>query len=146
MRAVAQEVQCIRDILHKYELASGQAINLDKSALIFSSNVLDANRDLLVSILGVQGRSKVGKYLGVPSFIGRNKKEVFNYVKDRIWSKISSWKGKMLSMAGREVLIKSVAQAIPVYCMSMYLIPPSLSDESHKMLNSFWWGSGSNKT
>lgn len=46
-----------------------------------------------------------------------------------------------LSMAGREVLLKSVAQAIPAYCMSMYLFPQSLGDEIQRMFNSFWWGS-----
>lgn len=78
-------------------------------------------------------------YLGLPSLIGRNKKETFTYVKDRIWKRINSWKGKTLSMAGREILLKSVAQAIPSYCMSMYLIPESLGEEIQCMLNSFWW-------
>lgn len=59
---------------------------------------------------------------------------------------MSSWKGKTISMAGKEVLIKSVAQVIPSYCMSMYLIPPSLSDEIQKMLNSFWWGSSNRES
>jgi hypothetical protein len=46
----------------------------------------------------------------------------------------------MLSQAGKEVLIKSVAQAIPSYCMSVFLLPMSIGDEIEKMLNSFWWG------
>lgn len=43
-------------------------------------------------------------------------------------------------MAGREVLLKSVAQAIPSYCMGAFLIPHSLYDELQRMMNSFWWG------
>lgn len=45
-------------------------------------------------------------------------------------------------MAGREVLIKSTAQAILAYCMSMYLLPSILGNEIQRKLNSFWWGSG----
>jgi hypothetical protein len=53
----------------------------------------------------------------------------------------SKLEGKHLSKAGREVLIKSVAQSIPTYCMSSFLLPTTLGDEIQKMLNSFWWGS-----
>ncbi|PNY14146.1 ribonuclease H, partial [Trifolium pratense] len=46
----------------------------------------------------------------------------------------------MLSQAGKEVMIKLVAQAISTYCMSVFLLPMSIGDEIEKMLNSFWWG------
>ncbi|MCH79948.1 replication protein A 70 kDa dna-binding subunit [Trifolium medium] len=42
-----------------------------------------------------------GKYLGLPSMIGRNKKSIFHYIKERIWKRVSSWSSKMLSQAGR---------------------------------------------
>lgn len=38
------------------------------------------------------------------------------------------------------MLRKAVLHAIPSYCMSSFLIPPSLSDELQKMINSFLWG------
>jgi hypothetical protein len=41
-------------------------------------------------------------------------------------------------------MIKSVLQAIPSYVMSVYLIPDSIISEIERMLNSFWWGDGSN--
>jgi hypothetical protein len=81
-----------------------------------------------------------GRYLGLPSMTGRSKKSIFNYIKDRIWNRISCWSSKMLSQAGKEVLIKSVAQAIPSYCMGVFLLPTSIGDEIDRMLNSFWWG------
>lgn len=137
MRTNEQEVVCMKEILSSYEKASDQVLNLNKSELMFSSNVLPQTRVNISKVLGVQERPGVDKYLGLPTLIGRNKRDVFHYIKDRIWRKISSWKGKTLSIAGKEILIKSVAQAIPSYCMSMYLIPLSLADEIQKMLNSF---------
>jgi ribonuclease HI len=76
--------------------------------------------------------------------IGRKKKEVFAYIKDRIWKRINSWRGRALSRAGKEVMIKSVLQAIPTYVMSIYLIPDSTIKELERLMNSFWWGGGAN--
>jgi hypothetical protein len=74
--------------------------------------------------------------------IGRNKQATFNFIKDRVWQKINYWSSKCLSKAGREVMIKSVLQAIPSYVMSIFLLPSSLIDAIEKMLNAFWWGHG----
>jgi hypothetical protein len=49
-----------------------------------------------------------------------------------------------MSRAGKEVMIKSVLQAIPSYVMSVYLLPDSTIKDIEIMLNSFWWGGGAN--
>ncbi|GKB23822.1 hypothetical protein Tco_0863223 [Tanacetum coccineum] len=54
------------------------------------------------------------KYLGLSSVIGRSKKVVFRAIIDRIKKKLQGWKEKTLSIGGKEVLIKSVAQAMPM--------------------------------
>ena len=38
------------------------------------------------------------------------------------------------------MLIKSVAQAVPQYFMSAFLLPLSLLEELQRLINSFWWG------
>jgi len=40
--------------------------------------------------MGVQQVLGTGKYLGVPSMIGRSKNSTFKFIKDRIWNKINS--------------------------------------------------------
>ena len=45
-----------------------------------------------------------------------------------------------MSNAGREILIKAVAQATPTYTMSCFKIPNSLCNELNSMISSFWWG------
>jgi hypothetical protein len=131
-------------LLDIYGAASGQEINLSKSEVFFSRNMSSAAQADLSSIMGVRHVMGTGNYLGLPSMVGRSKKATFSYVKDRIWRKINSWRGRSLSKAGKDVMIKSVLQSIPSYIMSVYLIPESIINDIEKMLNSFWWGGGTN--
>lgn len=84
------------------------------------------------------------KYLGIPSMIGRKKKSIFNYLRDKIWKQIQHQSGKHLSKVGRVVLVKSIAQEIPSYCMGTFRIPPTLQEEIQRMMNYFLWGSNIN--
>jgi hypothetical protein len=45
----------------------------------------------------------------------------------------NAWEEKFLSAAGKETLIKSVAQAIPVYVMSVFLLPASVHQALEKV-------------
>ena len=65
---------------------------------------------------------------------------MFAEVKERVGKKLAGWKEKMLSMGRKEVLIKAVAQAVPVYTMSCFLLPKGLCEEIEGMIRSFLWG------
>ena len=58
--------------------------------------------------IGVRAIRQYEKYLGLPALVGRAKKRSFIYIKERVWKKLQGWMEKLLSQAGREVLIKSV--------------------------------------
>ena len=142
-KSTEEETRVIHRILELYESYSGQAINLQKSSIMFSSNVRTDKQKVLSAMLGVTNGINTGKYLGLPSLIGRSKRATFSYIKDTIWKRIQGWRNKLLSQVGKGVLIKSVSQAIPTYSMSVFLLPVSVCDEIQKMMNSFWWGSSS---
>jgi len=80
------------------------------------------------------------RYLGLPPLVGRGKKKAFNHIKDQVGHKIASWKGKLLSPASREILIKAVAQATPTYTMNCFKISDSLCSELNSLVSNFWWG------
>ena len=80
------------------------------------------------------------KYLGLPPLVGRGKRKAFNQIKDHVGRKIASWKGKLLSYAGKEILIKEVAQATPMYTMSCFKLPDTLCKELNSLMGNFWWG------
>ena len=48
----------------------------------------------------------------------------------------------MLSQASREVLIKSVIQAIPTYAMGCFKLPLGLCDDIETMIKKFGGGKG----
>ena len=141
-RAEGREALVMKNILETYEKASGQAIRLPKSEAYYSRSVPYPTQDSITPILGVCAVMGTGKYLGLPSMIGRSKEATFGFIKDRIWHKINYWSSKCLSKAEREVLIKSALQSISSYIMSVYLLPNKLVDAIEKMINAFWWGHG----
>ena len=123
------EGETIAKILQTYERASGQSINLEKSSAYLSSNTSDSQKQLILEILGVKKVNRIETYLGLPTLVGRAKYHTFSYLKDRIWKKLQGWKGLMLLRAGKEILIKAVAQSIPTYTMSVFQLPLKLCDE-----------------
>ena len=101
-KAKEQECHALVSILNKYEEASRQKINTDKSSIFFSPNTPQELRESILNILDPMQNSKHNKYLGLPSIIGRSKAQVFAEVKDRVAKKLAGWKGKLLSIGGRE--------------------------------------------
>lgn len=61
-------------------------------------------------------------------------------IKDRISKRLSSWMDKLVSWAGREVLVKVVSQAIPTYAMSIFKFPKDFCKSLQSIINRFWWG------
>ena len=129
-------------ILGEYESWSGQKINKDKTAIFFSKSTTDEAKSSIKNLFQVQEVKSYEKYLGLPSFVGRGKKASFNYIKERFWRKLQGWEGKLLSQAGREVLVKSVIQAIPTYAMGCFKLPLGLCDDIEMMIGSFGGGKG----
>ncbi|XP_048491644.1 uncharacterized protein LOC125492933 [Beta vulgaris subsp. vulgaris] len=141
-RVTLQECFVVTDILSTYERASGQKINFNKSEVSFSKKVTSCRRAEIRDLFGVREVVKHDKYLGLPTVIGRSKKMVFAVLKERVWKKLQGWKEKLLSRAGKEVLLKSVIQSIPTYMISLFALPEGILDDINSMCARFWWGLG----
>ncbi|XP_031090962.1 uncharacterized protein LOC115995954 [Ipomoea triloba] len=141
-KATSAQAQKIKDYLEEYSAASGQAINYTKSSLMFSTNTPEELRLSVATCVGVPESTDFGRYLGLPSVLGKNKTAIFRYLEQRIQERIGSWQHKFISRAGREVLIKSIAQALPIFTMFVFLLPNQLCDSIEKLLNRYWWSSG----
>ncbi|KAF5462683.1 hypothetical protein F2P56_018670 [Juglans regia] len=127
-------------VLSTYEKASGQRLNKDKTAIHFSRNTSQENKDLILSIAGVRSAQSYERYLGLPASMGKSRTKSFKLILDKIRMKISSLKVRLLSQAGKEIFIKLVLQAMPTYSMAVFNLPGSLLKEINKLLSNFWWG------
>ena len=134
----------MKSILSMYGAASGQRINYNKSYISFSANVNNEAAHSICNLLGVQANGIQGNYLGLPSHIGRSKIVIFRYIQDRVWKRLYDWNQKLLLRVGKEIFLKTVAQAMPNYAMNIFLLPRELCRELEKMMNSFWWGRNQN--
>ena len=135
----------IRDVLQTSCRASGQQINLEKSSIHFAKGYRQETRDAIKATLDVNNESLSEKYLGMPSDVGSSTNGAFKYLKDRVWKRVQGWMEQCLSQGGKEVLIKSVAQAIPTYSMSCFKLPRGLCLHINSLLRNFWWGSSEGK-
>jgi hypothetical protein len=139
MKARREEAVVLKEILQLYENCSGQCINVEKSSLLFSANARQRDKQMVKVELGIVSESWNEKYLGMPLYIGKSKRKAFAYIKDKIWKAIQGWLLKLLSRAGKEVMIKAVAQAIPTFLMSCFYLTKSFCDELSAMIAKYWW-------
>ncbi|KAG7559487.1 Reverse transcriptase zinc-binding domain [Arabidopsis thaliana x Arabidopsis arenosa] len=133
------------EILKNYELASGQMINAQKSAVTFSTKTPADTRERVKTQLGIQKEGGLGKYLGLPELFGRKKKDLFTIIVDRIRQRARSWSSRFLSTAGKTIMLKSVLAAMPSYSMSCFKLPNSLYKRIQSVLTRFWWDSSMEK-
>jgi hypothetical protein len=111
--------------------------------LFFSKGFPEATREEIKDILGVPNEQLNEKYLGMPADVEVSKNGAFKYLKERLWNKIQGWMSKVLSSAGKQVLVKSIAQAVPIFSMSCFKLPRGLCEHLTSMIKAFWWGSKS---
>ena len=109
-RASVSEGQRVMKVLADYEQELGHKLNKEKTSLFFSRNTNKESQEEIKELFRAQIIQQHEKYLGLPSLVGHGKKKAFNLIKDQIRRKIVNWKGKLLSNAGHEILIKVIAK------------------------------------
>ncbi|KAL0319750.1 UNVERIFIED_CONTAM: hypothetical protein Sradi_5236500 [Sesamum radiatum] len=139
LSASTKGLTCVRNILTIFGKASGLKINLLKSDMVVSWSVEVNKKEELAKILGVEVVARHDKYLGLPALAGRSKRELFEGIKDRFWSKLNNWAAKQLSQAGCAFLIKTILQTIPTYAISCFHLPDSVLGELERILADFFW-------
>ncbi|XP_012842431.1 PREDICTED: uncharacterized protein LOC105962665 [Erythranthe guttata] len=141
-KANLANAETLNRILQEYAAASGQVVNIEKSTMCFCPMTPPDTKNAIQSTLGFQIVESHEKYLGMPLTMGKSRRAIFDFLRDRVWTKIEGWGEKQLSKAGKEVLIKAVLQAIPSYLMSCFSLPLGLLHDIESAIQRFWWGNG----
>lgn len=135
----------LHNVIRTYEIAPGQTVNFQNSSICFSPNIDQALVTNIKNVFGIEVVEHHAKYLGLPSSISRNKRGIFAPICTRVSGVVARWKDKLISAAGKEVLIKSVAQAILNYTISLFRLPKGIIEDIHGLYRDFWWGFNGSK-
>jgi len=139
IRATKEDAAKLQEVLNIYEACSGQMINKDKSAILFSRNTSNQCKQEVMGELHLTQETFSDKYLGLPIHVGNSRSKTFEYSEDQVWRRIQGWKERLLSNAGKEVLIKAVAQAAPTYAMGCFDLTKEVCDQISSLICRFWW-------
>ena len=59
-------------------------MNKNKRAIFFSRSTTEATKQEIMAALGIHEIVNFEQYLGLPSLVGRKKKEGFNFIKEKV--------------------------------------------------------------
>ena len=88
--------------------------------------------------MGIQAASNIDMYLGILSFWGKTRYNALEYVKNGVVEKLKGLKQQALSFGKKDVLIKAVAYAMPIYTMACIKFPKKLCDDINATIANFW--------
>ena len=119
-QAIMEKCQQLLAILKQYDVTSRQAINRQKTTLFFSRNTRTNVKQNIQNMMGARIMDDCEKYLGLPMASGKSKVNTFKDLQEKITRRVMGWEKKIISKARREILIKTIAQAIQTYSMSIF--------------------------
>jgi len=131
-----QNAWVIKTILRSFELASRLRVNFFKTKIGGVGMEATLVKDFS-NILNFKHMKIPFMYLGM--LIGGNptKNQFWKLMVNKVRSRLSSWKGKLISMARQVYLIKSVIFALPLYYISFFKMPTSVIKELIKIQRNF---------
>ena len=136
-----RNVFTIKTILRCFKLVFGLKINFHKSKLA-GINVDRFTLETYAKTLNCNTMRILFKYLGLE--VGGNPRKVqfWKPVVNKVSARLSTWKGRCLSMAGRICLIKLVFTSIPLFYLSFFKAPVSICERIRNIQRSFLWAWG----
>ena len=144
-KAEAEQASTIQEVLSIYGEATGQVINLEKSTITFGAEIKDDVKVEIRQILGIYKEGGLGNYLGLPECFSGSKVKLFSFIKEKLKKRLSGWFARSLSLGGKELLLKAVALAFPVYAMSCFRLPKTTLANLTSAMSGFWWNSVEHK-
>ena len=132
------ELEHLHRILALFGDCSGLKINISKTE-IFPIRMVDSVVTQLLQNFPGKIAKFSGKYLGLPLHIRKLRKVEVQPLIDKIGARLPGWKGRLLSAAGRETLVKIVLSAQPIYHMTVFPEQKWLINRIDQLRRSFLW-------
>lgn len=140
-QATAHEIREYKQIFEVFEQQSGLVLHPEKSTIWYSESCNEESRSLVQREFNATLAEEKEKYLGVIVTAQRMQNDLtHDLLVEKLYSRLAGWKIGMLSIAGRVALIKSVLLSIPVYYMSVSVLPANTIKKINSVLRRFLWG------
>ena len=123
MKANVTNATSLRRVLQEYCACSGQMVSEAKCSIFFSPCVKVEDKAEICESLNIMTEAISDKYLGMPAMVGLDRANSFIYLLERVIERLKGWKEKLLSLGGKEILLKAIIQYIPVFAMGVFKIP-----------------------
>ncbi|XP_022041433.1 uncharacterized protein LOC110944014 [Helianthus annuus] len=131
------------DALNLFKNMSGLVPSMAKSTVFFG-NVTDLVKQRILAIMPFEEGSLPVRYLGVPLISTRLQYKDCKQLVERMDARISDWKTKCLSFAGRLQLIRSVLSSLHIYWASVFILPKRIIKDLEDKMKRFLWAQGGN--
>lgn len=105
----------------------------------------EESKQAVKRILKIEKEGGEGTYLGLPECFSGSKRKLLNFIEEKLQSRLHGWFAKSLSQGGKEILLKSIGLALPVYAMTCFKLPKDLCKKLTSVITEFWWSSGTKK-
>ncbi|GLT78653.1 hypothetical protein SLA2020_501810 [Shorea laevis] len=139
-KATVENANTLMSCLDRFCSISGQKVNPQKSKILFSPNSDCNTISEICRVTGMAATDELGRYLGVQIEGKRLTRKSFHDLVTKIHDRLSSWKAKQLSFAGRQVLIQLVSSTMANHTMQTTKLPVSICQEIDKANRNFLWG------
>lgn len=134
----------IKKILLLFNLAWGLQVNFFKSSIIGMNLEPDWIKFAAKSL-----QRRIGElpfmYLGLPIGSNASRLKSWEPILEKMRKKLASWKGRMLSIGGRLILIKASLSSLPLYYMSLFPIPKGIAEQIKRIQLQFFWRENNEK-
>ncbi|GKV44390.1 hypothetical protein SLEP1_g51580 [Rubroshorea leprosula] len=138
-KADGENVFMVKTVLRWFELMSGLQINFGKSS-VYGYNVSTRWLNGMACSLWCGVGKTPFMYLGLPVGGKSWSKKQWEPMVNKFRAKLAVWKSASLSFGGRITLLNSVLSTLPIFYMSLVLLPSSVVSELVSIQRGFLWG------
>jgi len=125
-------------LLSTFEQLSGLKINFHKSEIFCFGKAKD-HEEFYSQLFGCAIGKYPFRYLGLPMHFRKLYNKDWKSIEERIEKRLSGWKGKLLTVGGRLVLINSVLSSLPMFMMSFFELPKGVLEKIDCFRSRFYW-------
>jgi hypothetical protein len=132
------DIAALKRILYVFGQVSGLRTNLQKYE-VYPIGCADAPLDQILEAFPPTVKSFLCHYLRLPLHQKKLRRIDFLPLIDKVGGKLPSWKDKLMSMAARAQLVKSVLTSVVTYHATVFNLPKWLIKKIDKFRRKLFW-------